>query len=223
MRPTHLLHLKPFQLLMLSLFKEIYILSLNYFVFLHVPLEYLGGVFLLVGWLFMFHLAGQEIIPFRLCSKTFGNSEMGRCSPSVFDHGTFLDANHLRGRTSSAPNADAGSTSTQVAARRACRLQPCQSLSAASFKLRLDISGQEGCPCESREGMNLKRRRGAYCLPTAVLRRLPLQRYLLPARHCFEGAHHSVILLVPAVASRQSTARKREMAGSIKGELLKTE
>jgi len=71
--------------------------------------------------------------------------------------------------------------------------------------------------------MNLERQRGAYCPPTAVHRWLPLQRYLLPARHCFEEALHSMILLVPAVASRQSTARKREMAGSIKGELLKTE
>lgn len=111
----------------------------------------------------------------------------------------------------------------QATALRACRVEPCQSLSAASFKLWFDISGQEGCPCESREGMNLKRQRGAYCLPTAEHCQPPLQRYLLPARHCFEGDHHSMILLVPAVESHQSTARKREMAGSIKGELLKTE
>lgn len=49
----------------------------------------------------------------------------------------------------------------QTTALRARRFEPCQSLSAASFKLWLDISGQEGCPCESREGMNLKRQRGA--------------------------------------------------------------
>lgn len=111
----------------------------------------------------------------------------------------------------------------QATALRACGFEPCQGLSAASFKVWFDISGQEGCPCESREGMNLKRQRGAYCLPTAVPCQPALLRYLLPARHCFEGDHHSMILLVPAVQSPQSPARERETAGSIKGELLKTE